>query len=112
VFALIQTHQVPLILGFRFLYGLRNVTPFLIGASGVAPLRYLILNLVGAGVWSVAVGVLGYILGHALELFLEEAKRYELWAFAALALIGVTAWGIRWYSEHRRSADKPVKPTP
>lgn len=39
IFDLLKRHQLLLILGFRFVYGLRTATPFVIGASGryIAP---------------------------------------------------------------------------
>lgn len=95
VFDLLHRHQLWLILGFRFLYGIRTVTPFLIGAARISPLRFLVLNLVGAAVWAVAVGVAGYLFGNALEAVLGDIKRYELALFAGFAVIGVLVWTAR-----------------
>lgn len=92
---LLRRHEVLLILGFRFLYGLRAVTPFLIGASGITPLRYTVLNVAGAAVWATAIGIAGYLVGHTLELVLDEVKRYELWIAAAIAGIAAIAWLVR-----------------
>ena len=92
---LLRRNEVLLILGFRFLYGLRAVTPFLIGASGISPLRYTLLNVTGAAIWAVAIGTAGYLMGHALELVLDEVKRYELWILAAIAGIAAVAWLVR-----------------
>lgn len=95
VFSLMNRHQVLLILGFRFLYGLRTVTPFVLGASGIPRLRFTILNAAGALVWAVAVGVMGYFLGHALEVIIGDVKRYEMWLFAGVAAVGGIAWSCR-----------------
>ncbi len=94
VLSLLNRHQIPLILGFRFLYGIRTVTPFLIGAAGISPSRFLILNIIGASVWAIVVGTLGYLFGHALEIFIGDLKRYELLVFAILALAGLLVWFI------------------
>lgn len=59
VFALLAKHQVLLILGFRFLYGLRTVTPFIIGASGISHYRFFALKAIGASIWAIVVGVSG-----------------------------------------------------
>ena len=102
VFSLLNKHQVLLILGFRFLYGLRTVTPFLIGASRVPPLRFLLLNITGAAIWAIAIGSAGYIFGHALELVLVEVQRYEIWVFVAVILISVLWWIFhhkRWFRQ-------------
>lgn len=92
VLTLLHRHQTLLIIGFRFIYGMRTITPFLLGASGVSPLRFLILNMVGAGCWAVVFGVLGYLFGQAIELLIGEIKQYELWLFAGLALTGLLVW--------------------
>jgi membrane protein DedA with SNARE-associated domain len=94
VFVLLDRHQIWLILGFRFLYGFRTVTPFLIGVSRIPPLRFLILNCIGASVWAVIIGYLGYLFGHTLEVIIGNIKRYELWVFAILAVMGVILWFI------------------
>ncbi len=89
VFSLLNKHQVLLILGFRFLYGLRTVTPILLGASRIAPFNFLIFNILGALAWTIVVGVLGYMFGHTLEVIIGDVKRYELWLFIGLAALGV-----------------------
>ncbi len=89
-FGLLSRHQIAIILGFRFLYGIRNVTPFVIGASGLSPWRFFILNFIGAATWAVSFGVLGYQLGIMAESLIHEVKKYEmtvLGSFLAIALI-------------------------
>jgi len=102
---LIERHQLPFILGFRFLYGLRTVSPFAIGMSNVPTRRYLILNLFGAAVWAAAVAYLGYSLGEAAEALLGQLRRYELGLFAAIAALGTILWGIR-FARRRRQRKK------
>lgn len=92
VFYLLDKHQILLVLGFRFLYGLRIVTPFLIGATNIAPTRFLILNILGASLWAIVIGIMGYLFGHALEIIIGDIKRYELLVFAILAIAGLLLW--------------------
>jgi len=89
---LLDKHQVWLILGFRFMYGFRTVTPFIIGTSRIAPLRFLILNIIGAAIWAIAVGTLGYLFGTTLEIIIGNIKRYELLIFSILAAVGLAVW--------------------
>ena len=99
VFSLLQKHQIVVIIGFRFLYGIRTVTPFLIGTSGLNPVRFIIWNSIGAGFWAIAVGALGYLFGQAVEVVLEEAKKYEIWIMALIFLIGFTIWLIHFFKK-------------
>jgi membrane protein DedA with SNARE-associated domain len=101
VFGLLRKYRVWIILGFRFLYGFRTVTPFLIGSSGFAPVRFVVLNVIGAGVWAVVFGVLGYLLGSTLELFLKEIKRYELRIVLTIIMVGVAFWLVHLYMERK-----------
>lgn len=102
VFELLHKHQNLVILSFRFFYGLRSVTPFVIGMSGVSPLRYLVLNGLGAVIWAITVGVLGYLLGQTIHLFLEHIKKYELMILAAIILAAGLYWLYRWLKENRQ----------
>lgn len=101
IFSLMHRHKNLLILGFRFIYGIRTVAPFLIGASGVPPLKFILLNVTGAFIWAVTIGTLGYLLGNTIELFLNEAKKYELVVIAVLILAAAGVWIFRYFREKK-----------
>lgn len=48
----LERHPTIFILGFRFLYGLRTVSPIAIGTSHVPARTFLLLNAVAAAVWA------------------------------------------------------------
>lgn len=98
---ILRRHEIPLILGFRFLYGLRTVTPFALGISGVPPLRFGLLNVPSALGWAVAIGLLGYELGDAFERVLGDVKRIEGLLFAAIAAAGAALWLAQWIRRRR-----------
>jgi membrane protein DedA with SNARE-associated domain len=83
---------MPIILGFRFLYGLRTVTPFVIGMSRVPIVEFVLLNVIGAAIWAIVIGVLGYVFGHGLELILGNLMHYEIEILSAVLLLGVLIW--------------------
>ncbi len=86
-FQLVKTHPTLFILSFRFIYGIRNIAPFVIGISGVSRLRYFILNAIAAMIWAHSFAWGGYWLGRALENWLGDNKWYMLGAFVALAAL-------------------------
>lgn len=88
-FELLHEHDVLVILGFRFLYGIRNVTPFVIGASRLSPLRFFILNFLGAMTWAAIVGYLGYQFGSLMQSILDEVKKYEIMIIGAAFTVAV-----------------------
>lgn len=105
VYRLMECYPVLLILGFRFLYGLRTVTPFAIGMSQVSCLKFTLLNFIGAGIWALAIGLAGYYFGRSVELVLGEVKHYEIELLAFVASAGVIVWGIVLY-RRRKMQDK------
>ena len=100
VHKMMDRFQTPLILSFRFLYGLRTVTPFVIGTSPVSFKKFILLNSAGALAWAVAIGSGGYLFGHVLEIFIGKIKHYEVQVFATIALLGLLVWTVHFY--HRR----------
>ncbi len=100
---LLDRHRVPVMLGFRFLYGLRAVLPYVIGMGPVRTPTFMFLNFVGAVIWAVAVAYGGYALGAGLEIFLGKLKKYEIWVFGGLAALGFAAWLVsNWRARRRR----------
>lgn len=65
------------ILGFRFVYGIRNVAPIAIALSNISTLRFVTLNLLSAAIWASLVGGAGYIFGEAIETFVGRIKTVE-----------------------------------
>jgi membrane protein DedA with SNARE-associated domain len=109
VYKHLRRHQDFLILTFRFYYGLRNVTPFVIGSSQVSRLRYFTLNFIGAVVWAITLGVLGYLFGEATQLFLEDIHKKGLWLLGALVVVGVVIWAITLIRTRHRARERQLK---
>ncbi|MCX8999892.1 DedA family protein [Rhizobiaceae bacterium BDR2-2] len=65
--ALLEAHPVAFILAFRFLYGVRTVSPVAVGLSRVPAMRFLILNAIAAIAWGLAVTTIGYLFGNGVE---------------------------------------------
>lgn len=83
-FRMVRQNETLFILSFRFIYGIRNISPFVIGMSGVSRLKYFALNLIAATIWAHTFAWGGYLLGAALEYWLGEYKFHILGAFVVL----------------------------
>lgn len=99
---LLNRFRTPLILIFRFLYGLRTVTPFVIGMGTVPTRTFVPLNAIGALVWAVAVGVLSYAFGSIVETVIGNIKHYQIEVFGGIAAIGLCIWAVYFYRRRRR----------
>ena len=104
VHKLLNRFQTPMILGFRFLYGLRTVSPFVIGMGPVSFKKFILLNAAGALCWAAAVGCGGYLFGHALEVIIGEVKSYEVYLMGSVAIVGALIWVSHFYRRRRRLA--------
>lgn len=87
--ALFNRHQITLVIGFRFLYGIRSVTPFVLGSSGFSPLRFGLLDAIGGILWATLVGILGYLFGRVAARYIEE---YDTWLLGGLCLLALVVW--------------------
>ncbi|MEZ4371926.1 MAG: DedA family protein [Polyangiaceae bacterium] len=92
---LLEKRRAAVLLGFRFVYGVRSVTPLLVGASGIKPAVFGRYNVAGAALWALVVGALGYAFGQSLELVFAEAKRFEGWVIAAACGVVLVVWVLR-----------------
>jgi membrane protein DedA with SNARE-associated domain len=89
---LLDRFRTPLLLVFRFLYGLRSVIPFAVGTSRISATRFVLFNVVGAMVWAAVIGEAGYLFGDTVEAVIGNVQRYEIYCFAGIASIGGLVW--------------------
>lgn len=92
----IERHPRKFILSYRFIYGLRTVSPVALGLSGVPAGLFLMLNVIAAAVWAAVFTALGYFFGQAIEAVWGDIQAVEhklflagLGAIAAFLLIQV-----------------------
>ena len=95
---MLERYPRRFIFAFRFLYGLRTISPIAIGTSSVPANVFLLLNLLAAIVWAVAATAIGYVFGHGIEVMFGRLRHFEHVAMAGGALIAIsltTAWSVR-----------------
>lgn len=99
----VRRRSILLLLFSRYIFGFRLAIPIACGAVGMRPLLFTLINLAGALLWVVPVGVAGYALGSLLTAFWDEIRHYE-WHIAVALLVLVTAL-LAWFDpELRRTA--------
>jgi len=101
VFELLHKYNIWFILTFRFIYGIRTVSPLIIGTAGIPIKRFVILNFIAAVIWSVlscsAGYALGHFFGHDLEHMMEVAMKYQKITIGGIiALIAIIFLIRRW----------------
>jgi membrane protein DedA with SNARE-associated domain len=99
-----RRYRNGIMLGFRFVYGMRIVTPLLLGMDRTVRVRrFILLNLIGAALWSAVVATGGYFFGGFLKIFLTDIRHYELVLLPVVLLIGVAIRLLAIYREKRKS---------
>ena len=58
-----ERHPTIFVFGFRFLYGLRTISPIAIGTSHIASRTFVLLNAISAIVWAALFTGIGYLFG-------------------------------------------------
>jgi membrane protein DedA with SNARE-associated domain len=89
-FQLLRRYDNIFILSFRFIYGIRIISPVVIGASGVGVKRFMLLNFLAAIIWSVGSCVAAYFLAHLILDVIHLFPKIIL----GLVILG----GVVWYS--------------
>lgn len=92
-FGLLHRFDVWFILSFRFIYGIRTISPVVIGAGGVSPARYVPLNIVAAFVWTVVSCGGGYLLGDVMLKAMHHFADIQKYAVIAVGVVGCIALG-------------------
>jgi membrane protein DedA with SNARE-associated domain len=85
VIAFLKKYNSAFIFGSRFIYGIRNISPIIIGIAEIPPIRFSTLNIPAALLWSVLVAGAGYLFADVLESAKENLKYVQM---SALGIFG------------------------
>lgn len=77
-------------LGIRFVYGIKTLGALALGASGIAPATYFVLDLISAAIWAHVVTALGYGAGHAIETMFGKLSLHRHLAIAVGVVVIAT----------------------
>ena len=104
---LLARYHAPLIVAIRFMYGFRILGPVMLGMGRVPAWKFMVFNFIGAAIWAPLIAGVGFLFGNILESVLHDLKRVEVYAFAAVLLVGCVLFAIHWYR-----ARHPAHPPP
>lgn len=110
VMAMMERYPIGFIFAFRFLYGLRTISPVAIGTSHVSTRLFVAVNAVSAACWaSIFIGI-GYLFGEAFQELAARWRPSLLHILMAAGLVMVAAaigWGLRpLWQRHKESNEQ------
>jgi membrane protein DedA with SNARE-associated domain len=91
VHQLLERHPTGFIFAFRFLYGLRTISPIAIGTSHIATRKFVLLNAAAALVWGPLISGLGYVFGQSIEQAIGFLPLHEHMLVALAVVVVVLA---------------------
>lgn len=83
-----EQHPVGFVFVFRFLYGLRTVSPLAIGTTTLRASRFMAINAAAALLWGTCFVTLGYLFGHGIEAMFGRVRSLEMLLVPLAALVG------------------------
>jgi membrane protein DedA with SNARE-associated domain len=101
----IERYPDAYILAFRFLYGLRTVSPIALGLTQVPFRRFLTLNIIACLIWSAIFTTVGFLFGPAVDRMLAALVPYKTQLMIAFPIPGTcfVLW-LLWRRRQRRLA--------
>jgi membrane protein DedA with SNARE-associated domain len=100
---LFNKYDVALILSFRFMYGLRTVASFAFGMSSISIKKFVFLNTLGAIIWAIIIGSAGYVLGHGMEMLVDDIKGRQTLIFIGIMAAGAALWMVYYWRSRQKA---------
>lgn len=89
---------------YRFIYGVRAITPFVIGMSPVATWRFVTICFLGSLLWTALVVGIGYGVGNvSVWFFGHRIRQFEILIFFLIIFAGFCIWLYRRRRYHQRT---------
>ncbi len=89
----VEQYHNAIILGFRFVYGMRMIFPFVMGTwKKVRKTQFILPDCAATALWAATVSAGGYFFGYALKNLIADLRKYELYVAGFIILIGMIVW--------------------
>ena len=85
----LEKHPTAFIFGFRFVYGLRTISPIAIGTTRVPLFKFMLLNALAAAIWGLLFTFIGYQFDRAIDPLFSGVRHDALYVLSAVVLIAL-----------------------
>lgn len=92
--ATFERHPLAFVFAFRFIYGMRTISPLAIGTTSLSAGRFLVVNALAALVWGLAFTGLGFLFGRAIEALFGRVGSLLQLALPVLVLAALLALAV------------------
>lgn len=99
---LMMKYPIPVLLGYRFLFGFRTAVPLALGMSSIRKKKFLFFSLLNAVIWDILFSSLGYFFGAFLKANWKRIEDYELEIMLCLLTVGIITGLVLAFRTRRR----------
>jgi len=85
----LEKYPVIIFLTYRFLYGLRSITPLVLGASNTKTKTFLFYSALSTTVWAAVYCTVGYLFGAVIKSELGHIEHIEKYIIGVLVVFGL-----------------------
>lgn len=113
VHTFMERHGSHAVVIARLIAGIRTKVAIISGSTRMSFLRYIIADGIGAAIWAVAVGVLGYVFASSVQRLIDAfSSSTGLLTKGALAIVAVVAiaLAVRYVLGHRPEMPRDAAP--
>lgn len=104
--AAFERHPTLYVLGFRFLYGLRTISPLVIGTTNLSAVRFMVLNALASLIWAATFITIGFTFGQGIEVLFGKVRALENMLLPAAIVLGLLAGAIHLVLRRRATAQR------
>jgi membrane protein DedA with SNARE-associated domain len=105
-----ERHPRGFVFAYRFIYGIRTVSPIAIGTSGISTRLFVAVNVAAAIVWGALFTTIGYLFGNVVERAVGRiAGDRAVWLVAGLVVAAVVlGLALRWWWKRGHPGKTPA----
>ena len=85
----LEKYPVIIFLTYRFLYGLRSITPLVLGAGNTKTKTFLFYSALSTTIWVTVYCTVGYLFGAVIKSELGHIEHIEKYIIGILVLLGL-----------------------
>lgn len=106
----LKKYPIFFFFSYRFMYGLRTITPIVIGLGSINTRKFLMLSALGTFIWGVFFGIIGYLFGDIVKSKMGHIEHIEKYIIGILLLVGIIVLIIRRLIYKKQIWEKPDEP--
>ena len=89
-------NRAKMLLTYRFLYGMRMITPFVLGTQDITFIKFLKYSIISTLIWCFFFIVLGFSFGEIIINNLKHIQKIEYYIIGSLIIIAIIFILINW----------------